>query len=131
MEMVQLPGGLVVTCWHPVKDTNEWKFPGQLAGAIHSKAMDCSAVYSFVLEDCQESMTINGVECVCLGHGILQDPVASHAFFGTQRVIEALEAMPGWSDGKVEFLHGCTVRDSMSGLVIGFARERVVPTTSQ
>jgi len=42
--LVQLPGGLLVTPWHPVRVNSKWEFPANLGIASEQK---CPAVYSF------------------------------------------------------------------------------------
>ena len=113
---VQLPGGLLVTPWHPVMDQGSWEFPIYLAESVQRP---CEAVYSFVLETGQ-SMNINNVMCITLAHGITLDPVASHPFYGTTKVLEQLCVMPGWRQGLVQLKTGCIARDPTTGLACGF-----------
>jgi len=115
-DLVQLEGGLVVTPYHPVRVNGKWHFPRDL-GEVMEK--DCPFVYSFLLEE-GHVMVINGVECVALGHGFEEDQVVAHAYFGSKRVVEDLEAMRGWNDGLVELGPGCLARDLVTGLVCGF-----------
>ena len=44
---------------------------------------------------------VDGFPCVTLGHGLTSKGV-EHAFYGTQRCIDALRVMSGWEDGFVE-----------------------------
>jgi len=117
--MVTLDGGLVVTPWHPVIKDGKWRFPNELAP---TKNIACSEVYSFVLESGFSRVVINDVECITLGHGLQDDPVASHEFWGTTRVIDALKAFCGWEMGRVEVPWG-TTRDQATGLVNGFVSQ--------
>ncbi len=110
----------------------------------------CVAVYSFLVESEGEgesegesqgagggkphyasSVVVSGVPCLTLAHGITDDPVASHPFFGTTKVVEALARCEGWSAGLVRFgvcagkdgnNAGVLARDEQTGLVVGFAR---------
>jgi len=119
--LVTLPGGLRLTPYHPVFVQNEWKFPVDLAKAERDVA--CEKVFNFVLEG-GHSMTINGVQCVTLGHG-LEGRVISHPYFGTDRVINDLKSMPGWNEGKIVLRADeaqVAVRDKTSGMVCGFVR---------
>merc|ERR1712118_120280 len=97
-QLVELPGGLLATPWHPVRVAGEWRFPCDLANAT---LRTCPAVYNLVLQGAHPSMLISGVECSVLGHG-LREPVVEHEFFGTDRIIEDLQQMPGWDVGLVE-----------------------------
>ena len=97
---------LLVTEWHPIKHQNNWKFPID----IHkSKVHNIPYVYSFVVEN-STTVYIEGWECITLGHKIKNDSVASHDFWGTEKVIECLKSKPGWDKGTVE-VHEC-VRDN-------------------
>jgi hypothetical protein len=117
-QLVELErSGLLVTPYHPVRDEEgRWRFPCELAPALERS---CEAVYSFVLDE-GHTMVINGVECVSLGHGFGEDPVVSHPYFGSARVVEDLQKMRGWEAGLVQFESGCLERHLESGLVCGF-----------
>lgn len=93
---------LLVTEWHPIKHHYGWKFPIN----IHKSTVhDIPFVYSFVVEN-SHTVYIEGWECITLGHGIKNDAVASHDFWGTQKVIDCLKSKPGWEKGEVE-IHKC------------------------
>jgi len=105
--------GLLVTPYHPIKINEKWCFPCDIAEASER---NCSAVYSFVLGG-RHSIIINDIECITLGHGVEDDIVASHSYFGTDLVLSDLKNMRGWETGLVELQSGCLVRDEVSGLV--------------
>lgn len=121
-DLVHLPGGLVITPWHPVRlqGATCWSFPNTLAQPIKST---CAAVYSFVL-DSSHVLFINGMQCVTLGHGVVSDAVASHPYFGSAQVIKDLSRMWGWSRGLVEFDEGCLFRSESTGLLSRFDPQR-------
>jgi hypothetical protein len=102
---------LLVTEWHPIKHQNSWKFPIN----IHKSTVhDIPFVYSFVVEN-SHTVYIEGWECITLGHGIKNDPVASHDFWGTEKVIDCLKSKPGWEKGEVE-IYKC-VRNSENEVI--------------
>jgi hypothetical protein len=111
-------GTLLVTDWHPIRYENQWAFPCLVPGATVVRAA-CDAVYNFVL-DAGHELTIDGTACVTLGHG-LEGPVVSHAYFGTERVVDDLQRMRGWSDGLVPLIG--TLRGP-DGLVCGLVQRR-------
>lgn len=86
--MMVHPNGLCITGYHPVKINSKWIFPID-SEEFQEKTMFVESVYSIGLED-NSSMFINGIEVIGLGHKILDDPVASHSFFGTEAVIDNL-----------------------------------------
>jgi Mg-chelatase subunit ChlD len=114
-------GTLLVTDWHPIQHENQWAFPCLVPGATVVHAA-CDAVYNFVLEagNAGHELTIEGTACVTLGHG-LEGPVVSHAYFGTDRVVDDLRRMRGWSDGLVPLIG--TLR-GLDGLVCGLVQRR-------
>lgn len=120
-ELVELSGGLLATPWHPVRVAGVWRFPCELAVGV---LRTCPAVFNLVLQGKHPSMLISGVECSVLGHG-LDDPVAAHEFFGSNRILEDLRRMPGWESGLVELLPQNYIRDPITGRVCGLGVETV------
>lgn len=131
--LVELPESrLLVTPYHPIYNTKkeEWYFPCTI---VEPTLLPCKAIYSFVLGPprCQNdeilskyshasSMIINGEVCITLAHGITNDEVAAHSFFGTEAVITKLKSFNGFESGLVVMKQGCLLRDEQSNLVIGF-----------
>lgn len=112
--LVELPGGLRLTPYHPVQVSGKWCFPADLAAA---QVFPCDAVYSFVLQGAPDLLA-GGVPCIGLGHGI-EEGAAKHSYFGTDRVLMDLESLPGYGSGHVELPEGCFVRDPETGIVCG------------
>jgi hypothetical protein len=99
--LVKLPGsGLEITEWHPVLDaaTGRFHFPLLLGAPARLRA--CEHVYNLVLDGRCHVPLVNGVGCVSLGHGIEDDPVARHPYWGAA-VLADLAAQPGWAEGRV------------------------------
>jgi hypothetical protein len=67
-----------------------------------------------------QSMLINETECITLAHGISNDPVASHSFYGTEAVVSAMEKKGISQEGYVDIFKGDIVKDPKTNLVIGF-----------
>lgn len=119
-ELVELDGGVLVTPWHPIrkKGSTKWEFPADL-GTV--KPYSCKMVYNFVLDsDC--AVPLGPYEAITLGHGISDDPVAKHAYFGTSKVIQDLQLMYGWNQGRVHLGTNPGRRDSATGQVNGFVQ---------
>jgi hypothetical protein len=72
---------------------------------LESKALQPGSSSSddeLVLDGENHWATINGLQVITLGHGVKDDPVASHEFYGTQKIIDDLKLMgPGWDDGYI------------------------------
>ena len=94
-------GMLMATPWHPVMVHGRWTFPNDLGEAAE---YPCAAVFSFLLEPGFQDMYIEDVPCITLAHGIEDDEVATHPFYGTEKVIEAMQKHHGFADGLVEVL---------------------------
>lgn len=110
--VVSIPGGPLLTAHHPVRCNGVWRAPVGLGPIVAAGKQ----VYNLVLDSAPHVIIADGWPCVTMGHGIT-DPGAVHAFYGTQRCVDALRPLPGFSDGLVEILG--TVRDS-EGRSTGF-----------
>lgn len=110
-------GSLFATPWHPVRPYDIWIFPLMVGTP---KTMACEAVYSLLLTT--PSCYIESVECIGLAHGIENDNVASHPFFGTQQVVHALSQCVGYEQGIVTLSGPEAVeRDTETNLVCGLS----------
>merc|ERR1712159_92225 len=98
---------------------------------------DVAYVYSFLFANGATGyLSAGGTSVIGLGHGIRNDSVASHPFFGTARVIDALQECPGFSEGRVDLLDGAYVRAAGNryasaidpNRVVGPMASRTVPT---
>merc|ERR1711998_51794 len=120
-QLVELPGGLRVTPYHPVKGPEgNWCFPADLASV---SIEPCEAVYNFVMNKFH-TMTINGTECATLGHG-MEGPVIGHAYFASMELVQKdLKKLSGWSAGFIVMNSGCMVRHPVTGLACGFNTEK-------
>lgn len=117
-------GELLVTPWHPIRlPGGRWEFPWRAPGATTFEE-ECDGIYNFVL-DAEHAMVIEGVACITLAHGVKDDEVAAHPYFGTSRVTEDLRGMVGWAEGVVRLQSGCAQRNA-DGLI-----SRLVQAPSQ
>lgn len=117
IEIVDI-NGIQITPWHPIKMNDYgWCFPIDLE-SYPIRFQHFNRIYNVVVLD-GNSIIINGIECITLGHNILNDDVASHEFFGTDMVIDELSNRDGWNDGKV-IISGEVHRDNRTNIVIGF-----------
>mmetsp|Transcript_13387 Transcript_13387/g.32798 ORF Transcript_13387/g.32798 Transcript_13387/m.32798 type:complete len:861 (-) Transcript_13387:994-3576(-) len=111
-------GGTSVHSTTPAEndEMKSWHFPAEIvkqqrilgSAAAHSNLHHVRAVYNFLLEAVADgneedhTISVNGVTTCTLGHGIENDPVVSHAYFGSwARVAADLAEMEGFSAGKV------------------------------
>ncbi|TLS21380.1 uncharacterized protein PpBr36_10164 [Pyricularia pennisetigena] len=137
--MVRLPGGVVVTPWHPVKmggDGAEWTFPATTAA---STAITYSGfTYSLLLLEADSSsqdgkkdrvaaaeqhafcVGSGGTWAAALGHRIVQGGDArAHEFFGDRDAcIDALAILPALEGGLAT--SAGVLRSATTGRVVGF-----------
>jgi hypothetical protein len=85
IEMMVHKKGLVITPYHPVRIDNEWIFPIEHPSFTKETSF-INSIYSIGL-DSGKSFLVNDIEVIGLGHGIHNDPVASHSYFGSEQVI--------------------------------------------
>ena len=95
-EFVDLPGGLYITPWHPIKWNGEWVFPANIKPPIIRSS---KSIITLVLDNHHVGI-INGYPCIMLGHGFTEG-VLAHPYYGTQLVIDDMKAHYGWCIGKV------------------------------
>jgi hypothetical protein len=109
--------GLVITPYHPVRreSTAPWQFPCDIMGFADRLI---STVYNLVL-DSGHIVNADGWEALTLGHGFTE-PVAKHAYFGTQRVIDDLAKQPGWEEGMPCYRNLAARRDPSTDMIIGW-----------
>ena len=109
--------GLQATQWHPVRDEGSWSFPIYLG---ETKEMSDVDIFSFLLEPGYEDMLMgDSVPCITFAHGIENDPVATHPFYGTNKVVDEMKKMDGFDEGCVTVSNGVLV-DVETNLVCGF-----------
>ena len=108
--------GVRLSPWHPVATRHsDWHFPASVTPIV---TQPIDFLYNVVLSH-HHVITINGLDCITLGHGITHHPVLTHAFFGTQSVVDALRRLPSTEGGRIHAMHGF-VRNA-DGLVCDFA----------
>lgn len=126
-DLVRLPGGVLVTPYHPVQSlltkNSEWRFPCDLMEG-QMCTVSCGRVYSFVLSPpCAGAMVIGQYGCVTLGHG-MKGPVVGHPYLGTQAVLDDLSVMHGWAQGLVLLEPGPAVRHPTTCMIEGLRQEQ-------
>lgn len=130
VEMCKFPSGLVITPWHPVwqgskpggiqNQPGRWVMPADLPVPRSSySAEEVPAVYSFAVT-AGADIVADGMSVITLAHGITDDEVARHAFFGTSRVLRALEAAAPSPDGIHVLSPNAAIVDAQTGLISGY-----------
>lgn len=116
-------GSLRVTPWHPVQlDSRQaWQFPSTLASTRPHRCEQ--GVVSLLLGATHDGLyarapafQAENVSVAAFAHGVDDDAVLSHEFFGSQRVVDCLVDLKGFEHGRVLLQDNCIVRGN-DGLV--------------
>lgn len=117
---------LRITPWHPVRIDNVWRFPAAVVAPTTVDEIQCSAVYSLLLEPSpnpdSHAVWVGGVLCVTLGSGAPGD-IRAHPFLSDYAsVVRALSSLSGWNmaEGVLDCLG--TARHS-DGTICGFVAD--------
>lgn len=95
--MIQL-GSLIITPYHPIqkKNSSTWIFP---INHPDGKVVDCAevktpSIFNLVLEKNQrhKGVVMDGFNSITLGHGITDDEVLHHEYFGSEHIITDLSS---------------------------------------
>jgi hypothetical protein len=151
LAMVAFPTGLRITPWHPVwvppamaatwapakceelqKAGGGWVFPAEAGLPTEKLEADAGGhatyVYAFALEGGAPSFLADDIPAIALAHGIENDAVATHPFYGTNAVLAALERAAVVSGDGIHMLEpGVCLVDPVAALVSDF----VVSSTGQ
>jgi Hint-domain/VWA / Hh protein intein-like/von Willebrand factor type A domain len=131
--LCRIGDGLEITPWHPIRAQGQfqdkWVFPADIVAA---QTRTCDAVYSILLmsSDANDadahSVSIGGVWCVTLGHGLLTSKngdVRAHPFLGSyEKVLKEITKLDGFydADGVVESFG---TKRTVDGKICGFIGE--------
>ena len=104
---------LKLTPMHPIlvhtSGLPQWVHPYTIGNTIDDTS--CDAVYSFLLKNRSSTMIINGVVCATLSHGIENNSIVSHHYYGTEHVANDLKRMCGFPSGLVVMQNHCIIKD--------------------
>jgi hypothetical protein len=95
-------GGLQITHHHPIQVDGAWVYPGDI---VEAKTMTCDAVYNMVVEENHVAI-VNEVPVILLGHNYTTG-ILKNEYLGSNKVVEDLKQMPGWSEGLIKLNPGC------------------------
>jgi hypothetical protein len=105
-DLCTMKNGLQITKHHPIKHNGVWKFPSDL---VAPEMIACDFVYNLVVSD-HHIVFINEVPVILLGHNY-KTGILNHPYLGSQKVVDDLKAMPGWSNGLIQLEDGCMIKN--------------------
>lgn len=111
---------LKITSWHPVRSshTSTPVFPVECHN-IKNVVEKPESVFNLVMIPGDFPWyRVDGVECVSVGHGQMDDPILSHPYYAL-KIIDDLQLLDGWDSGYV-VMRGKKIRDTVTGLVSGY-----------
>jgi len=131
--LCRLGDGLEITPWHPIlaqgQSQDKWVFP---ADSVVPQARTCDAIYSILLVPDEvndadaHSVSIGGLWCVTLGHGLIASAsgdIRAHAFLGNyEKVLNEISNLDGFydTDGVVK---SSGTKRAADGKICGFIME--------
>lgn len=108
-DMVQVGPDARLSLWHPILLNTRWSFPATIVDTEFPDGFVSRCVshrdpcvWNFVLKErAGIAIFIGNIPCAVLGHGIEDEDVVSHEFWGGEGVIRWLRADPAYSSGIV------------------------------
>ena len=98
-------GNILITPWHPINNGLKWIFPAEIATANSNFVKYYSHeqvpyLYNFVLDN-GTHVIIDGVKAITLAHGIVDDIVTKHDYYGTEKVVDDYLKNFGSNNGNI------------------------------
>lgn len=118
---------LLVTPYHPIMDDqNRWVFPinHENAEMIEHAA---SSVYNLILEERKrhKAIVMDNISCITLGHGIVDNSVLKHDYFGSDLIVKDLKKFANdWSFGHVVLCEEEILRKNGTGNICGIKESK-------
>ena len=101
---------LNITPYHPVimPGNKDWIYPNSIRD---SEIIKCSEMYTFVLSN-RESIIVEDYVFATYGHGLSDNSVIQHDFFGTDLVVNDLKNFKNYNSGIVYLTDGMFIRNN-------------------
>lgn len=106
--MAVYPDGLTITEWHPIWKLGRWAFPAN-DNRCFTREIETDYVYNFVLHG-HYQMCVNGIDVITLNHGISNDAIATHDYFGNH-IMHDLWGMSGFAEGYITLVANPFIRE--------------------
>jgi hypothetical protein len=102
---------LNITPYHPVilPGSSEWVYPKDM-GKVDM--IRCSKMYTFVISN-RKSIIVDDYVFATYGHGLSDNSVIQHDFFGTDLVVNDLKNFVGYRSGKVYLTNNMFIRNDL------------------
>ena len=71
----------------------------------------CEYIYNYILDRSHILIAVHNILCVTFGHGLIDNEVVKHEYYGTEKVINDLIKMKGFGEGIIIFDTNCIIRN--------------------
>lgn len=115
--------GLIITPWHPVNIDGKWQFPANIVNENPDIAQFIQYnedVYNIVLKDAKFAY-IQGMKVITLAHGIIDDPVAAHPYFGSRHIVDDLDYLQDDEYGRIILDSSYIRRDPYTNMILQYS----------
>jgi hypothetical protein len=89
---------MLISPYHPIYLFNKWMFP---ATEFKIQKRFITSLYNIVLDN-YDSIVVNFIPVITLGHNLNANPITKHDYFGTNKIREDLKLVKGYDEGLIE-----------------------------
>lgn len=118
IQVISITPYLRTTNNHPIRHNHHLDFHFQHPIVTSDNTSHVPQVFNLVL-DKDHFVMIDGYQVLTLGHNIENDPVATHPYFGTHKIVNDLKTLNGWENGFIELARDFVWKRNEDGHVIG------------
>ena len=89
---------MLISPYHPIYLFNKWMFPST---EFKIQKRFITSLYNIVLDN-YDSIVVNFIPVITLGHNLNANPITKHDYFGTNKIREDLKLVKGYNEGLIE-----------------------------
>ena len=89
---------MLISPYHPIFLFNKWTYP---ATEFKIQKKFITSFYNIVLDN-NDSIVINFIPVITLGHNLNANPITKHDYFGTSKIKDDLKLIKGYDEGLIE-----------------------------
>jgi hypothetical protein len=89
---------MLISPYHPIYLFNKWMFPST---EFKIQKRFITSLYNIVLDN-YDSIVVNFIPVITLGHNLNANPITKHDYFGTNKIREDLKLVKGYDEGLIE-----------------------------
>jgi|694.fasta_scaffold80768_2 hypothetical protein len=89
---------MLISPYHPIYLFNKWMFPST---EFKIQKRFITSLYNIVLDN-YDSIVVNFIPVITLGHNLNANPITKHDYFGTNKIRDDLKLVKGYDEGLIE-----------------------------